>query len=121
MKLTESQLRSVINEEITSMIEEGEIDEGIFDAIKGAAGKVGKDIGGAVKKGADAAVKYGKGVVRSGQLASLASDLEKKSDEVLKLVQRLGKLDPELRSKRMVLALMDMKKRAGQLRAQMEE
>ena len=121
MKLTESQLRNIINEEITTMVEEGELDEGFLDALKGAAGKVGKDIGAAAKKATDRAVKYGKEVVRSGQLASLAADLEKSVGHVEKLVARLGKLDPELRSARIKQALGDMKKRAGQLRAQMEE
>ena len=121
MKLTESQLRNIINEEITTMVEEGELDEGFLDALKGAAGKVGKDIGGAVKKGAEAAVKYGKGVVRSGQLASLAADLEKTAARTQKLIARLEKLDPKLNTPGIKKGLELLQRRAAALKAQMEE
>tara|TARA_R110000824_G_scaffold305700_1_gene493488 strand:- start:55 stop:390 length:336 start_codon:yes stop_codon:yes gene_type:complete len=111
MKLTESQLRKLVKEEIDTMV-----DEGLMDFIKSAGGKAAAP----VAKMANKAKEYGKGVVRAGKLGSLAADLEKSVERVEKLIARLSKLDPELRSSRIVQALGDMKKRAAQLRAQKE-
>lgn len=51
MKITESQLKQIIDEEIMAMIENGEIDEGVLDRLKargaGALSKVGSAVGAA--------------------------------------------------------------------------
>ena len=51
MKLTESQLKDIISEEIQAMIEEGELDEGFLDRLKararGATSGVGDKLRGA--------------------------------------------------------------------------
>ena len=116
MKLTESQLRKLVKEEIDTMV-----DEGLMDFFKGAAGKVAAPAVKKAKEMVGKAKEYGKGVVRAGKLGSLAADLEKSVGRVEQLIARLSKLDPELRSKRIIQALNDMKKRAAQLRAQREE
>jgi|TARA_R110000824_G_scaffold258494_1_gene447462 hypothetical protein len=94
MKLTESYLRTLVQEEIQQMISDGELDEGILDFIKGSTGKVGGDI--AKKVGADIekVKKYGAGIARSGQMASLAADLKKSSAATKKLYFRIKKLFP---------------------------
>ena len=55
MKLTESHLRDIIEEEIEEMIETGELDEGILDRLaaraKGAAAGVGSKIKSAQQQG----------------------------------------------------------------------
>lgn len=94
MKLTESQIKNLINEEITKMIEEGELDEGFFDAIKGSASKVGRDITGAVKGAADAVKKYGSDVKRAGEISSIAADLDKLFFEIYEMHERIKKTLP---------------------------
>lgn len=116
MKLTESQLRKLVQEEIDQMV-----DEGILDFIKGAGKKAVAPVVDKAKEKIEKAKEYGKGVVRSGKLASLVKDLEKRAVEIEKLVARLSQLDPELRSARIVQGIGDLKKRAAQLRTQMEE
>ena len=116
MKLTESQLRKLVKEELDQMV-----DEGLLDFFKGAGAKAAAPAIAKAKEMGAKAKAYGKGVVRAGQLGSLASDLEKSVTHIEKLLARLAKLDPELRSKRIIQALNDMKKRAIQLRAQAEE
>ncbi len=66
MKITENQLKQIIDEEIQAMIENGDIDEGMLDRLKargaGALSKVGSAVGsakqslGAKVTGAKAAV-----------------------------------------------------------------
>ena len=65
MKLTESQLRKLVKEEIDAMV-----DEGLMDFVKGSVGKVGGDVAKKVGAGVEKVKKYGAGVKRSGQLAS---------------------------------------------------
>lgn len=97
MIITEGQLKQIINEEIQSMIEEGDIDEGLLDLFKAGAQKVGGDIAAkgkeaaaatktavagqvqkasdAVTKVKDAAVKYKDELVRVSQTASTKADI----------------------------------------------
>ncbi len=48
MKITESQLKQLIDEEIMLMIENGEIDEGVLDRLKARAAGVKSKVGSAV-------------------------------------------------------------------------
>ena len=64
MKLTESQLRNIINEEITTMVEEGEIDEGIL----GGLGNLAKKAGAGIKAA-------GKAIAKTYKTGSLSGDL----------------------------------------------
>ena len=48
MKITESQLKQIIDEEIMSMIENGEIDEGVLDRLKARASGLKSKVGSAV-------------------------------------------------------------------------
>jgi|TARA_E500000331_G_scaffold353406_2_gene404012 hypothetical protein len=48
MKITENQLKQVIDEEIQAMIESGEIDEGVLDRLKARAAGVKSKVGSAV-------------------------------------------------------------------------
>ena len=47
MKITESEIKQLIDEEIQAMIESGEIDEGILDRLKARASGVGTKLKGA--------------------------------------------------------------------------
>jgi len=48
MKITESQLKQIIDEEIMAMIENGEIDEGVLDRLKARASGLKSKVGSAV-------------------------------------------------------------------------
>ena len=61
MKITESEIKQLIDEEIQAMIESGEIDEGILDRLKARASGVGSKIAGA-----------GRGAIQKG-LGAIAS------------------------------------------------
>ena len=60
MKITESHLKQIIDEEIQAMIESGEIDEGMLDRLKargsGAISKMKSGAKGMVQKGAAGAI-----------------------------------------------------------------
>jgi len=64
MKLTESQLRKLINEEIASMVKEGDIDEGLFGGIANLAKKAGAGIKAA-----------GQAIAKTYKTGSLSGDL----------------------------------------------
>jgi len=104
MKITESQLRKLVKEEIDDMV-----DEGLFGGL-----------GQLAKRGAEKVTKAGKAVAKTYKAGSLAADFLKAVTRVEKLVARLSKFDPELRSARIVQALNDMKKRAEHLKTQEE-
>ena len=79
MKITESQLKQIIDEEIMSMFENGEIDEGVLDRLKargaGAISKLKTGAKGIVQKGAasamGAAAKLGAGDAATKAATSL--------------------------------------------------
>jgi len=123
MKLTESQLRILVKEEIDQMV-----DEGLFDFIKGAA----KPAVDAAKAAGSNIKKFAKKSWRSGKLSSVAGDLETASRIVHKLVVKAMKLAEEIPDedvkKNVVNRLKHIKggatsaaTGAGQIRAQMEE
>ena len=64
MKLTESQLRELVNEEIAAMIDEGEIDEGLFSGL----GKLARKAGEGIKTA-------GKAIAKTYKTGSLTGDL----------------------------------------------
>ena len=123
MKITESQLRKLVKEEMEQMV-----DEGFMDFLKGAAKPTvdaAKAAGGAVKR-------FAKKTWRSGKLASVAGDLETAVRIVRKLVARAEKLAQEIPdeeakqavSKRLSLmkgGATSMEKGAAALKQQMEE
>ena len=87
MKLTESQLRKLVKEEIDQMV-----DEGLFDFVKG----VSKPAVDAVKGAGGAVKKFAKKSWRSGKLSSVAGDLETASRILNKLVVKAMKLAEEI-------------------------
>ena len=64
MKLTESQLKELIYEEIAAMVEEGEVDEGILSGLGNLAKKAGAGIKAA-----------GKAIAKTYKTGSLSGDL----------------------------------------------
>jgi hypothetical protein len=132
MKITESQLQEIALEEFNAMIENGEIDEGVLDALGAGAKKVAGAVGGAVKKGAQAvggavagaAQKGAKAVgdagavvMRAGQVASLASDMGKTAGNLEKQMARLAQLDPALKQAAITKAIGYVRARAEQLKS----
>ena len=94
MKLTESQLRKLVKEEIDALV-----DEGLMDFIKGSGGKVGGDIAKKLGGGVEKVKKYGASVKRSGQMASLGADIKKLmlvNKRMLKRIKALMKDAPDL-------------------------
>ena len=79
MKITENQLKQIIDEEIQAMIENGDIDEGMLDRLKargsGAMSKVGSAVGSA-KQALGAKVTGAKAAVGSAVGANV-DDLKK--------------------------------------------
>tara|TARA_E500000331_G_scaffold92430_1_gene88517 strand:+ start:1052 stop:1507 length:456 start_codon:yes stop_codon:yes gene_type:complete len=79
MKITENQLKQIIDEEIQAMIENGDIDEGMLDRLKargaGALSKVGSAVGSA-KQSLGAKVSGAKAAVGSAVGANV-DDLKK--------------------------------------------
>ena len=101
MKITKSQLKKIIQEELAQAVQEGEIDEGFFDALKAGAGKVAGDVkqkvgqaASAVGGAAKAAGQYGKDVVSAGQAASKAADIKNITAQIAALQQKLAVLQP---------------------------
>ena len=85
MKITESKLKSLIEEEIAMMIENGEIDEGILDRIKAQAAGLGTKAKGmakgAVQKGLGSVVGAA-GKLGAGDAATKAgADLKKAASD----------------------------------------
>tara|TARA_A100001011_G_scaffold165694_1_gene174352 strand:+ start:2107 stop:2565 length:459 start_codon:yes stop_codon:yes gene_type:complete len=79
MKITESQLKQIIDEEIVAMIENGEIDEGILDRLKARASGLKTKAGtamGAAKQSLGAKVK-GAQAAAVGALGGDATQLKK--------------------------------------------
>ena len=71
MKITESQLKQIIDEEIVSMIENGEIDEGVLDRLKARASGLKSKVGSAV-----GAAKQTLGSKVTGAKAAVAGALD---------------------------------------------
>ena len=112
MKITESELKNIIDEEIQTMIDNGEIDENILTRLKarakgglqGLAGKAISKLGGTQagaeiqsaakrKKGAVVMADYSKKI--DAMVAGMVKDLEKlgldiQTDELKPLKQALG-------------------------------
>ncbi len=112
MKITESELKNIIDEEIQAMIDNGEIDENILTRLKarakgglqGLAGKAISKLGGTQagaeiqsaasrKKGAVVMADYSKKI--DAMIAGMVKDIEKlgldiQSDELKPLKQALG-------------------------------
>lgn len=101
MKVTQQQLKQIINEEIQKMAEEGNLEEGFLDFLKGAGGKAAGDAGGAVKRAgqavAGAAQRAGQAVAgkageikKAGQTASVKADIPKLINKATKELQKIG-------------------------------
>jgi hypothetical protein len=77
MKITENQLKQIIDEEIQAMIESGEIDEGMLDRLKargsGAISKMKSGAKGMVQKGAAGAMGVA-AKLGAGDAATKAAD-----------------------------------------------
>ena len=87
MKLTESQLRILVKEEIDQMV-----DEGLFSFLSG----VSKPAVDAAKAAGSNIKKFAKKSWRSGKLSSLAGDMETASRILMKLYARGNKMLEEL-------------------------
>ena len=86
MKITESQLKQIISEEIQLMVESGEIDEGILDRLKARAAGAGEKLKGSAKSAVQRGVGAVQGAIgdplgasRSKQKAQFAKDKSKQA------------------------------------------
>ena len=87
MKLTESQLRELVNEEIAAMIDEGEIDEGLFSGL----GKLARKAGEGIKTA-------GKAIAKTYKTGSLKGDVNlgfKYLDNLVAKIEKNMDLVPE--------------------------
>ena len=66
MKLTQQYLKQVIKEELERVIESDDLEEGLWDALKGGVAKVAGDV-----------KQYGTDVRKAGQKASKIADIKK--------------------------------------------
>ena len=85
MKITRTQLQKIIKEELEQAIQEGEIDEGWFDALKGGIGKVAGDVRTRVAGAGSAVKQYGKNVAAAGAQASKDADIAKLQSQLKQL------------------------------------
>jgi hypothetical protein len=114
MKITESQLKQIISEEIQLMVESGEIDEGILDRLKARAAGAGDKLkSGASRLGAKAASALGADQAASDmstaaniratdaktkQAMSIAKSYVPKAEKLAKVVQVFkSKLEKDLK------------------------
>ena len=114
MKITESQLKQIISEEIQLMVESGEIDEGILDRLKARAAGAGDKLkSGASRLGAKAASALGADQAASDmstaaniratdaktkQAMSMAKSYAPKAEKLAKVVQVFkSKLEKDLK------------------------
>ena len=87
MKLTESQLKELIYEEIATMVEEGEVDESILSGLGNLARKAGKGIKAA-----------GKAIAKTYKTGSLKGDVNlgfKYLDNLVAKIEKNMDLVPE--------------------------
>ena len=119
MKLTESQLRELVNEEIAAMIDEGEIDEGLFSGL----GKLARKAGEGIKTA-------GKAIAKTYKTGSLTGDLNlgiKYLTQVIAKAEKNMELVPEEQRQAYKKALSGIKggvtnaKKASATLAAMEE
>ena len=119
MKLTESKLKQLVNEEIAAMIDEGEIDEGIFSGL----GKLAKKTGAGIKAA-------GKAIAKTYKTGSLTGDLNlgiKYLTQVIAKAEKNMELVPEEQRQAYKKALSGIKggvtnaKKASATLAAMEE
>jgi uncharacterized protein YoxC len=126
MKVTKEYLQQVINEEIQQMIEEGEIDEGVLDALKGAgsaiAGKLGgaaQAVGKAVSSKAEAvsqavqaakvsAAKHAQDIITAAKTASTKGDIQSTMSSLTSDVASASKALATLQAKAKQLAGVDV-------------
>ena len=114
MKITESQLKQIISEEIQLMVESGEIDEGILDRLKARAAGAGDKLKSGVSRlGAKAASALGADQAASDmstaaniratdaktkQAMSMAKSYAPKAEKLAKVVQVFkSKLEKDLK------------------------
>ncbi len=114
MKITESQLKQIISEEIQLMVESGEIDEGILDRLKARAAGAGDKLkSGASRLGAKAASALGADQAaadmstaaniratdaKTKQAMSIAKSYVPKAEKLAKVVQVFkSKLEKDLK------------------------
>ena len=114
MKITESQLKQIISEEIQLMVESGEIDEGFLDRLKARAAGAGDKLkSGASRLGAKAASALGADQAASDmstaaniratdaktkQAMSMAKSYAPKAEKLAKVVQVFkSKLEKDLK------------------------
>lgn len=89
MKVTREYLNQLITEEINQMIENGELDEGFFDALGGAASAVGSKIaktGAAAGPAIAGAARKGVEAIKAG-ISGLASSVSGFSKEIVTAAQ----------------------------------
>jgi len=114
MKITESQLKQIISEEIQLMVESGEIDEGFLDRLKARAAGAGDKLkSGASRLGAKAASALGADQAaadmstaadiratdaKTKQAMSMAKSYAPKAEKLAKVVQVFkSKLEKDLK------------------------
>ncbi len=102
MKLTESQLKEIIYEEIAAMVEEGEIDEGILSGLSALAKGAGKGI----KSAAQAISK----TYKSGSLSGDLSTGQRYMSRLLKKAEKNMDLVPEDKQRQYRIALDRIRK-----------
>lgn len=90
MKITQQQLKQIINEEIQKMAEEGNLEEGLLDFLKGAGGTAATQAGGAVKRAGQAVAAKAGEIKKAGQTASVKADIPKLINKATKELQKIG-------------------------------
>jgi len=90
MKITQQQLKKIINEEIQKMVEEDNLEEGFLDFLKGAGGTAASQAGGAVKRAGQAVAAKAGEIKKAGQTASVKADIPKLINKATKELQKIG-------------------------------
>ncbi len=90
MKITQQQLKQIINEEIQKMVEEDNLEEGFLDFLKGAGGTAASQAGGAVKRAGQAVAAKAGEIKKAGQTASVKADIPKLINKATKELQKIG-------------------------------
>lgn len=103
MKLTREKLKQIIQEEITEMVNEEEVDEALGGFLRGAAGAVGSKlagagsaVGGAVRKAGQAVGKQVGDIAQAGRDMSVKQNISNAQKKVNVLRAQLQAAEQEL-------------------------